>query len=99
MDTRADSPFGFVSPHPFGDLRVGHMITSVPRPRSSYGGSTMARTVLVTGGNRGIGLSIAQAFAQQGDRVAVTHRGTGAAEGLFGVQCDITDAEAVDTAF
>jgi 3-oxoacyl-[acyl-carrier protein] reductase len=59
----------------------------------------MARTVLVTGGNRGIGLSIAQAFAQQGDRVAVTHRGTGAADGLFGVQCDITDAEAVDAAF
>jgi 3-oxoacyl-[acyl-carrier protein] reductase len=59
----------------------------------------MARTVLVTGGNRGIGLSIAQAFAQQGDRVAITHRGTGAAEGLLGVRCDITDAEAVDAAF
>ncbi|MEU8112109.1 3-oxoacyl-ACP reductase FabG [Micromonospora sp. NPDC053740] len=37
----------------------------------------MARTVLVTGGNRGIGLAIAQAFAKQGDRVAVTHRGGG----------------------
>ena len=36
----------------------------------------MARTVLVTGGNRGIGLAIAQAFAKQGDRVAVTHRGS-----------------------
>ena len=59
----------------------------------------MARTVLVTGGNRGIGLAIAQAFAKQGDRVAVTHRGTGAPEGLFGVQCDITDSAAVDAAF
>ena len=59
----------------------------------------MARTVLVTGGNRGIGLSIAQAFAQQGDRVAITHRGTGAPEGLFGVQADVTDPEALDTAF
>jgi NAD(P)-dependent dehydrogenase (short-subunit alcohol dehydrogenase family) len=59
----------------------------------------VARTVLVTGGNRGIGLSIAQAFAKQGDRVAVTHRGTGAPEGLFGVQCDITDSAAVDAAF
>ncbi|TDC80589.1 3-oxoacyl-[acyl-carrier-protein] reductase [Micromonospora sp. KC606] len=37
----------------------------------------MARTVLVTGGNRGIGLAIAQAFAKQGDRVAVTHRSGG----------------------
>lgn len=59
----------------------------------------MARTVLVTGGNRGIGLAIAQAFAKQGDKVAVTHRGSGAPEGLFGVQCDITDSAAVDAAF
>ncbi|GAB1646185.1 3-oxoacyl-ACP reductase FabG [Krasilnikovia sp. MM14-A1259] len=59
----------------------------------------MPRTVLVTGGNRGIGLAIAQEFAKQGDRVAVTHRGSGAPDGLFGVQCDITDSAAVDAAF
>jgi NAD(P)-dependent dehydrogenase (short-subunit alcohol dehydrogenase family) len=59
----------------------------------------MARTVLVTGGNRGIGLAIAQAFAKQGDRVAITHRGSGAPSGLFGVTCDVTDGEAVDAAF
>ncbi len=59
----------------------------------------MARTVLVTGGNRGIGLSIAQAFLKQGDRVAITHRGSGAPEGMFGVTCDITDGEQVDAAF
>jgi NAD(P)-dependent dehydrogenase (short-subunit alcohol dehydrogenase family) len=59
----------------------------------------VSRTVLVTGGNRGIGLAIAQAFAKQGDRVAITHRGSGAPEGLFGVRCDITDAESVDAAF
>jgi NAD(P)-dependent dehydrogenase (short-subunit alcohol dehydrogenase family) len=59
----------------------------------------VARTVLVTGGNRGIGLAIAQAFAKQGDRVAITHRGSGAPEGLFGVQCDITDSAAVDAGF
>jgi 3-oxoacyl-[acyl-carrier protein] reductase len=59
----------------------------------------MARTVLVTGGNRGIGLAIAQAFAKQGDRVAVTHRDSGPPAGLFGVRCDITDPTAVDGAF
>jgi NAD(P)-dependent dehydrogenase (short-subunit alcohol dehydrogenase family) len=59
----------------------------------------MARTVLVTGGNRGIGLAIAQAFAKQGDRVAVTHRGSAVADGLFGVECDITNGGAVDAAF
>ncbi|QSB06653.1 beta-ketoacyl-ACP reductase [Natronoglycomyces albus] len=59
----------------------------------------MARTVLVTGGNRGIGLAIAQAFAKNGDRVAVTHRGSGAPEGLFGVECDVTDSDAIDAAF
>jgi beta-ketoacyl ACP reductase len=55
--------------------------------------------VLVTGGNRGIGLAIAQAFLEAGDKVAVTHRGTGAPDGMFGVQCDVTDSAAVDAAF
>ncbi|HEU0128426.1 MAG TPA: 3-oxoacyl-ACP reductase FabG [Pseudonocardiaceae bacterium] len=63
----------------------------------------MTRSVLVTGGNRGIGLAIARAFAKQGDRVAVTHRGTGVPEGLapelLPVRCDVTDGAAVDAAF
>ena len=59
----------------------------------------MSRSVLVTGGNRGIGLAIARAFAATGDKVAITHRGSGAPEGLFGVTCDVTDAAAVDAAF
>ena len=55
--------------------------------------------MLVTGGNRGIGLAVARAFAAAGDRVAVTHRGSGAPDGLFGVECDVTDSAAVDAAF
>jgi NAD(P)-dependent dehydrogenase (short-subunit alcohol dehydrogenase family) len=55
--------------------------------------------VLVTGGNRGIGLAIARAFSAAGDRVAVTHRGSGAPDGLFGVHCDVTDEASVDAAF
>jgi 3-oxoacyl-[acyl-carrier protein] reductase len=58
-----------------------------------------ARTVLVTGGNRGIGLATARAFAEAGDRVAVTHRGSGAPDGLFGVRCDVTSGEQVDAGF
>ncbi|NMD54301.1 MULTISPECIES: 3-oxoacyl-ACP reductase FabG1 [Tsukamurella] len=57
------------------------------------------RSVLVTGGNRGIGLAIAQRLAADGHKVAVTHRGSGAPEGLFGVQCDVTDNDSVEAAF
>ncbi|MGH3949963.1 MAG: SDR family NAD(P)-dependent oxidoreductase, partial [Pseudonocardiaceae bacterium] len=59
----------------------------------------MARSVLVTGGNRGIGLAIARDLAARGHNVAVTHRGSGAPEGLFGVEADVTDTEQIDAAF
>ncbi|MFE3142357.1 3-oxoacyl-ACP reductase FabG [Streptomyces scopuliridis] len=58
----------------------------------------MSRTVLISGGNRGIGLAVARAFAADGDKVAVTHRGGGAPDGLFGVECDVTDEESVKRA-
>lgn len=59
----------------------------------------MSRSVLVTGGNRGIGRAIAQAFKDAGDQVAVTYRSGEPPEGFLGVRCDVTDPEQVDAAF
>jgi 3-oxoacyl-[acyl-carrier protein] reductase len=55
--------------------------------------------VLVTGGNRGIGLAIAQALAKDGDAVTVTHRTGEPPAGLSGVICEVTDTESVKAAF
>ena len=57
------------------------------------------RNVLVTGGNRGIGLRIAQSFAEAGDNVAITHRTGEPPEGMQGVICEVTDTGSVDKAF
>lgn len=62
-------------------------------------GSTEPRNVLVTGGNRGIGLAIARAFADGGDNVVITHRSGEPPEGLRGVICEVTDSASVDAAF
>jgi 3-oxoacyl-[acyl-carrier protein] reductase len=59
----------------------------------------VSRSVLVTGGNRGIGRSIAQAFADAGDQVAVTYRSGEPPEGFLGVRCDVTDSAEVEQAF
>ncbi|TDD04960.1 beta-ketoacyl-ACP reductase [Nonomuraea deserti] len=59
----------------------------------------MARSVLVTGGNRGIGLAIARELSAAGDAVAVTYRSGEPPEGLFGVRCDVTSTADVEAAF
>lgn len=61
--------------------------------------STAQRNVLVTGGNRGIGLAIARAFAAGGDNVVITNRSGEAPEGLRAVRCEVTDSASVDQAF
>ena len=59
----------------------------------------MARSVLVTGGNRGIGLAIARRLAAGGDAVTITSRSGDDVEGLAVVRCDVRDPAAVDAAF
>lgn len=60
---------------------------------------TTPRTVLVTGGNRGIGYAIAEEFIAQGHRVAVTARSGEGPVGALTVRADVTDAVSVDAAF
>ncbi len=57
------------------------------------------RSVLVTGGNRGIGLAIARVLTAAGHRVTVTYRSGEPPDGLAGVVCDVTEAASVDAAF
>ncbi|HLK94568.1 MAG TPA: 3-oxoacyl-[acyl-carrier-protein] reductase [Nocardioidaceae bacterium] len=59
----------------------------------------MTRSVLVTGGNRGIGRAIATRLSERGDRVAVTYRSGEPPAGVLGVTCDVTDTDQVDAAF
>ncbi|MFY1675638.1 MULTISPECIES: 3-oxoacyl-ACP reductase FabG [unclassified Streptomyces] len=59
----------------------------------------MSRSVLVTGGNRGIGLAVARRLGADGDRVAVTYRSGEPPSGMTAVPCDVLDATSVDEAF
>jgi 3-oxoacyl-[acyl-carrier protein] reductase len=57
------------------------------------------RTVLITGGSKGIGLATARAFAALGDNVAVTYNSSPPPGEFFAVKCDVTNAADVDAAF
>ncbi len=59
----------------------------------------MGRSVLVTGGNRGIGLAIARRLAAGGDSVTITSRSGDPVDGLAVARCDVTDTASVDAAF
>ena len=71
-----------------------------PGPDSPDGKLNLSsRTVLVTGGNRGIGFAIAEEFVAQGHRVAVTSRSGAGPAGSLSVRADVTDAASIDAAF
>jgi 3-oxoacyl-[acyl-carrier protein] reductase len=59
----------------------------------------VSRSVLVTGGARGIGLAVAQRFAADGEQVTVTYRSSPPPDGLLAVKCDVTSTAEVDAAF
>ena len=59
----------------------------------------MSKVVLVTGGNRGIGKSIAEAFIKDGYKVAVTVRSGEGPQGSLSVKADVTDPASLDAAY
>ncbi len=59
----------------------------------------MSRVVLITGGNRGIGLAIAKKFQANGDVVAVTSRSGEPISGLNVIKCDVSDTQSIEAAF
>ena len=61
--------------------------------------TNVGRVVLITGGNRGIGRSIAEAFVATGHRVAVTARSGEGPAGTLTVRADVTDPDSIDAAF
>ena len=72
-------------------------MSSGPTPAPHGEGGPGGRVVLVTGGNRGIGQAVADAFGAIGDRVAVTSR-SGPVAGFLSVDCDVTSTASVDSA-
>jgi 3-oxoacyl-[acyl-carrier protein] reductase len=72
-------------------------VTAIPTTDDEL--ATPGRTVLVTGGNRGIGRTIAERLQASGFRVAATMRSGDVPDGVLGVRCDVTDQAEVENAF
>lgn len=60
---------------------------------------TTPKTVLVTGGNRGIGYELAKEFKAAGHNVCVTYRSGDAPEEFFAVKADVRDSSSITEAF
>jgi 3-oxoacyl-[acyl-carrier protein] reductase len=71
------------------------MLNGIPARRQKM---QTVRTVLVTGGNRGIGFAIAEEFVASGYRVAVTARSGQGPDGSMTVTADVTDSASLDSA-
>ena len=52
----------------------------------------------VTGGNRGIGLAVAQRFAKDGFKVAISYREQKPNDDFYMVKADVTDSKSIDAA-
>jgi NAD(P)-dependent dehydrogenase (short-subunit alcohol dehydrogenase family) len=59
----------------------------------------MSSIALVTGGNRGIGLAIAQSLRAAGHEVVVTYRSGSVPDGFKSVLMDVTSTDSVDAGF
>ena len=59
----------------------------------------LSSLALVTGGNRGIGLAIAQSLAKAGHRVVITYRTGDSPTDFLAVKMDVTSTESVEAAF
>lgn len=60
---------------------------------------SIPRTVVVTGGNRGIGRAIAEEFVARGSQVAVLSRSGEGPAGTLALIADVTDEKSLDVAF